>query len=129
VALPFRAGAFDWVLCSRVLSHVADLAAALGELARTLKPGGECLITDVHPEHGYEHVRIPGPAGMIGIETYKHPVEAVTASAKAHGLGVESLATYRLADLTESPPRAAFAKLFEHPDRPIFYVTRMIRQP
>lgn len=128
-ALPFRAGAFDWTLCSRVLSHVADLDAAVGELARTLKPGGECLMTDVHPEHAYDHVRIPGPSGMIGIETYKHAVEDVTASAKRHGLLIESLATYRLGDLTEAPPRPVFAKLYEHPERPIFYAARMIRRP
>lgn len=50
-ALPAEDGTFDaavvvWVLCS-----VADPAAALGELRRVLKPGGEL--------HFYEHVRSP----------------------------------------------------------------------
>jgi ubiquinone/menaquinone biosynthesis C-methylase UbiE len=128
-ALPFRGAAFDWILCSRVLSHIADLDAAVGELARVLKAGGECLISDVHPDHPYEHVRIPGPGTRIDIETHKHPVECVTASLDAHGLVVESLSSYRLSDLTEPPPRAAFAKLYRHPDRPIFYVARLVRRP
>jgi SAM-dependent methyltransferase len=39
-ALPFEDGAFDSVLCSHVLEHVADERAALAELRRVLRPGG-----------------------------------------------------------------------------------------
>ncbi len=36
----YRDGAFDWVVCSHVLDHVADLAPAVDELCRILAPGG-----------------------------------------------------------------------------------------
>lgn len=40
LALPFPAATFDRVLCSEVLEHVADPAAATAELVRVIKPGG-----------------------------------------------------------------------------------------
>lgn len=51
--LPFRSNQFDWALCTRVLSHISDVAAVMGELARVLRPNGRVLITDVHPQHPY----------------------------------------------------------------------------
>ncbi|HEV2774069.1 MAG TPA: methyltransferase domain-containing protein [Solirubrobacteraceae bacterium] len=37
-------GAFDAVICSHVLEHVPDDAAAMGELRRMTAPGGWCLV-------------------------------------------------------------------------------------
>ncbi len=43
--LPFADGAFDRVICSEVMEHVHDYAAAVRELARVLRPGGTMGIT------------------------------------------------------------------------------------
>ena len=43
--LPFADGTFDRVIASEVLEHIADDAAALGELARVLRPGGTMAVT------------------------------------------------------------------------------------
>ncbi len=43
--LPFPDGAFDHVIASEVLEHVADDAAALTELVRVLRPGGTLAAT------------------------------------------------------------------------------------
>lgn len=45
-ALPFADGAFDAVTTGDVLYHVADVAAALGEFARCLRPGGVVVINE-----------------------------------------------------------------------------------
>lgn len=43
--LPFRAEAFDTVLCNEVLEHVTEPSALIAEVTRVLKPGGHVLLT------------------------------------------------------------------------------------
>ncbi|HEY1279739.1 MAG TPA: class I SAM-dependent methyltransferase [Acidimicrobiales bacterium] len=43
--LPFADGSFDRVIASEVLEHIPDDEAALGELARVLRPGGTMAVT------------------------------------------------------------------------------------
>ena len=43
--LPFPDGRFDRVICSEVMEHVHDYAAAVRELVRVLRPGGTIGIT------------------------------------------------------------------------------------
>ena len=47
-ALPFRDGAFDAVVHIVTIEHLRDPGAALGEMARTLAPGGVLLIAAPH---------------------------------------------------------------------------------
>jgi SAM-dependent methyltransferase len=42
--LPFATGRFDLVLCSHVLEHIPDDAAAIAEIARVLRPGGRAVV-------------------------------------------------------------------------------------
>jgi SAM-dependent methyltransferase len=44
-AIPVADNSFDAVLCSEVLEHVPDPRAALLELARVLRPGGQLILT------------------------------------------------------------------------------------
>lgn len=48
-ALPAEDASLDLVLCVNVLMHVVDLAAAVSEFARVLRPGGVAVIGLVHP--------------------------------------------------------------------------------
>src|SRR5690606_30268108 len=43
--LPFADGTFDRIICSEVMEHIPDDAAAARELARVLKPGGTLAVT------------------------------------------------------------------------------------
>jgi ubiquinone/menaquinone biosynthesis C-methylase UbiE len=49
-ALPFEDDTFDVVRSERVVQHVPDPAAAVAEMLRVVKPGGQVLVTD--PDHG-----------------------------------------------------------------------------
>ena len=43
--LPVATGAAGMVLCTQVLEHVEDPAAAVGEMRRVLRPGGVCVLS------------------------------------------------------------------------------------
>jgi SAM-dependent methyltransferase len=47
--IPAGDGDFDLVVCGLGLAHVADLAAAVGELGRVLAPGGQLIVSALHP--------------------------------------------------------------------------------
>jgi SAM-dependent methyltransferase len=55
-ALPAEDEAFDLVVASQVLHHAEDPAAALGECARVLVPGGQLLVLDLQ-SHAESWVR------------------------------------------------------------------------
>jgi ubiquinone/menaquinone biosynthesis C-methylase UbiE len=50
-ALPLPAAAFDGVIANHMLYHVPDLARAVGELARVLRPGGRLCAATNGPNH------------------------------------------------------------------------------
>jgi SAM-dependent methyltransferase len=62
--MPFDDRAFDAIVCSHVLEHVADDRAAMSELARVLRPGGWLLVLvplDPSREHTYEDPAVQAP--------------------------------------------------------------------
>lgn len=54
---PFEVGAFDFVLCTETLEHVARPGLVLAELRRVLKPGGTLALSVpfLHPVHQAPH--------------------------------------------------------------------------
>ena len=64
-ALALPDGSFDAVICSHVLEHLTDDAAAMRELRRVTAPGGWCLVMvpiDLNREHTYEDPSIVLPS-------------------------------------------------------------------
>ena len=48
-SLPAADGSVDLATCALALTHVPDLAPAIAELARVVRPGGHVVLTDIHP--------------------------------------------------------------------------------
>lgn len=48
-AIPVPDGTFDVAVCALALTHVPDLAPAISELGRVVRPGGRVIISDMHP--------------------------------------------------------------------------------
>jgi SAM-dependent methyltransferase len=113
-ALDLRDDAFDAILCSHVLEHVEDDAAAMRELCRVTAPGGFCLVMvplALDRERTYEdpsittaedrereflqhdHVRLYAPDVADRLEAAGFDVEVVDMHAE---LGAEQAARYAL---------------------------------
>ena len=69
-ALPIDAGTCDAALMLLVLTYVSDPAAALGEAARILKPGGRLVVVDLL-RHDREEFRREMGQQCLGFETRK----------------------------------------------------------
>lgn len=48
-AIPAPSESYDLVVCGLALAHVADLATAIAEIARVLRPGGVAILSVLHP--------------------------------------------------------------------------------
>ena len=48
-ALPLADGAIDLAVCTLALTHCADPAPPIRELARVVRPGGSVVVSDIHP--------------------------------------------------------------------------------
>jgi len=87
LALPFRAGAFEAVLCRDLLHHLEDRERALTELRRVCKPAGTVWVIEPNGRNplvqGFALVR-PHERGQL-----RNSVESVTALLARHFAGVE----------------------------------------
>lgn len=66
-ALPIADDTVDYVFANMYLHHVDDPAAAIREAARTLKPGGELVITDLD-RHELEFLRTEQHDRWLGFD-------------------------------------------------------------
>jgi ubiquinone/menaquinone biosynthesis C-methylase UbiE len=86
--LPFADASFDVVVSTLTLGHLADLDRAVREWCRILRPGGEVLLTEYHPEayrrgllRTFRHQET-----TFEVENHLHPVAAILAAFERCGL-------------------------------------------
>jgi ubiquinone/menaquinone biosynthesis C-methylase UbiE len=70
--LPIADGAVDVIVCALALSHVPDLAAALTEFVRVLRPGGHLVISDSRGLFGYVGPPVPIHRSSGGVGVLPH---------------------------------------------------------
>ena len=93
--LPFRASAFDLVVCALVLGHVENLDRALASAAAVLAPGGQLLISDFHPYatlRGWQRTFADPKRGTTrAIAQHLHLFSDYVTALRREGLHVEAL--------------------------------------
>jgi ubiquinone/menaquinone biosynthesis C-methylase UbiE len=126
-ALPLRASLFDYILCTRVLSHIEILGPVFREFARVTKPAAKVLITDVHPDHRYSEMSIPTDGDRVSIETYKHPISGIKQALRSNGFELTEFRELHFQDLAWKPPIEDFENIYADLQRPISYVATLRR--
>ena len=74
--LPFADESFDLVLGHAVLHHIPDLATALRECERVLKPGGTLTFMGEPSRHGDRIAILPKRVGMLAVPVWARLVGA-----------------------------------------------------
>jgi ubiquinone/menaquinone biosynthesis C-methylase UbiE len=92
LAIPAEAAEFDLIVCGLALAHVADLGAAVHELARVLRPGGHLVVSALHPFQAFLGWHAPfaddeGARRFVREHTHTHA--DYFAAFRAAGLHVE----------------------------------------
>lgn len=89
---------FDLVLCSLVLSHVADLRPVMQEMARLTRPGGRILITDLNTRHWLRKKKQIRKFGSFATDAFRHTLSDYRSATRAAGLVLTKLAGIRFDD-------------------------------
>lgn len=80
----------DLVISTLTVAHIPDIRAALTEWNRVLKPGGQMIITDYHPEAlakgGQRTFRDKGQ--LIAVRNHIYPISRIKAIAEQLGLEI-----------------------------------------
>ncbi len=94
----------DLLISTLAIAHIPDPALALAEWVRVLKPGGDILITDYHPEalarggnrtFRHEHK-------LVAVKNYVHTIEHVAQIARQLGLQVLRISERRIDEQVKS---------------------------
>ncbi len=127
MALPFASQSFALVTAFRVLSHIANIRVAFREIARVVQKGGHVLVTDVDPSHLYGETSIPGAHRQeLAVETHKHDIGDLRASAGEAGLTIKQFVRLRAGDL-KWLPSTGFHSIDRTGQRAIFLAARFQR--
>jgi SAM-dependent methyltransferase len=109
--LPFRDATFRIVVMGLVAEHVTDLAALMAEAARVLVPGGQCILSALHPDQTARGMRArfidPATGLRRPIVTYHRTAADYLGAAESAGLrNPESLTLIVPSELAQRLPRA-----------------------
>jgi ubiquinone/menaquinone biosynthesis C-methylase UbiE len=114
-ALPVQDGSVDLVVCSLALTHVPDLGPVMREFARVLRPGGQAVLSDIHPVGTMTGAiaAFPGDdlaAGVPYVHSLIHQVSDYLTAFRGAGLAVLDCLepTVDEAVLTANPAHAEF---------------------
>ena len=73
-ALPFRDATFDVAYSFKVLAHIPDIRAAIGEMARVVRPGGT-VVVELYNRHSLRGLRWRLKSVLGGERTASHQRE------------------------------------------------------
>jgi ubiquinone/menaquinone biosynthesis C-methylase UbiE len=114
---PVPRAAVDVVVGNLVLEHVEDLAPVYAEAARVLRPGGQLLLCELHPERqrrgGQAHFMDAATGSTVHVTAHRHTVGEYVNGGIAAGLTLRHLGEWLEADAPHEAPPRLLSVLFE----------------
>jgi SAM-dependent methyltransferase len=89
--LPLDTASVDLAVCALALTHARDIAPAIAELARVLRPGGRLILSDFHPTMlllGGSGVFFDASGAAGNVVSFHHPHGSYLRAFRAAGLDV-----------------------------------------
>lgn len=110
---PFPEGAFDLAVSGLVLEHVTDLSHFFAELRRVVQPGGRAVLSTLHPamflRGSQARFTDPETGAVVQPGSIDHSYGEMVLAALDAG--------WRIRELFEQSPDAAFAKLYPRAEK------------
>jgi ubiquinone/menaquinone biosynthesis C-methylase UbiE len=114
--LPVEAASVDLAVCALALTHLPDLAPAVDELARVVRPGGRLVVSDFHPT-----MLLLGGTGFFvaedgtpgNVRSFRHPHARYLAAFRRAGLDVVDCVEPALEEDDLSPLSGGMSTLAE----------------
>jgi ubiquinone/menaquinone biosynthesis C-methylase UbiE len=107
----------DVVVGNLVLEHVADLAPVYAEAARVLRPDGQLLLCELHPERqrrgGQAHFTEAATGDTVHVPAHRHTVGAYVNAGIAAGLALRQLGEWVEEGADPDAPPRLVSVLFE----------------
>lgn len=115
----------DWVISTLTVAHIPDVAAAIAEWCRVLKPGGHLIITDYHPtalargaNRSFSH-----QGKTVHLKNHVHPISKIKAELGQRGVAVLRLTEQTIDDSMRHwyEKQGALAVFQQYKGTPIIY--------
>jgi malonyl-CoA O-methyltransferase len=107
----------DVVVGNLVLEHVETLAPVYSEAARVLRPGGQLLLCELHPERqrrgGQAHFTEPATGATVHVPAHRHTVGEYVNEGIAAGLVLRQLGEWIEDGAPDDAPPRLLSVLFE----------------